>query len=250
MNKITLIYKKIAFLFKKKINIDNYTTKKETLDELFTYYGTDKASNVKNQYNKKSSEIIGHGYSNFYEKYLSEFKSKNFNLLEIGTWYGSSCAAFAKYFDHAQIYGIDRNFKFKFKSKRIKFLYCDLRSESNLNHLEREISNKKFKVIIDDGSHILTHILKNLIFFFKFVEKGGYFVVEDYNFPKIYKHLNDGGNDELFFDEVLEKLKTKNYFNSKILSKEQQKYLFDNIKEIYQHKGTKFDSDIVFLKKL
>ena len=72
MNKITLIYKKIAFL-KKKLTLI-IILQKETLDDLFTYYGTDKASNIKSII--KSSEIIGHGYSNFYEKYLSEFKSK------------------------------------------------------------------------------------------------------------------------------------------------------------------------------
>ena len=91
----------------------------------------------------------------------------------------------------------------------------------------------------------MTHILKNLIFF-KFVEKGGYFVVEDYNFPKIYKHLNDGGNDELFFDEVLEKLKLKTILILKYFQKNNKNIYLIILRKIYQHKGTKFDSDIVF----
>ena len=62
---------------------------------------------------------------------------------------------------------------------------------------------KQFKIIIDDGSHILSHIIKNLLFFFKYLEKGGYFVVEDFNAPRNYDYLNDSNNQELFFDEIL-----------------------------------------------
>ena len=54
MKKITYIYKKIIFNLKKKINIDKEDLNK-SLDELFTYYGTDKANNVKNQYQDSNS---------------------------------------------------------------------------------------------------------------------------------------------------------------------------------------------------
>ena len=48
-----------------------------------------------------------------------------------------------------------------------------------LEKLKNEFMEKKFKVIIDDGSHILTHIIKN-IFFINYIEKGGYFIIEDF----------------------------------------------------------------------
>ena len=75
-------------------------------------------------------------------------------------------AAFTIYFPKANIYGVDRNFKFSYKSKRMKFINCDLTVTKEFNDLKKFINNKKFKIIIDDGSHILTHIIKNLKFFF------------------------------------------------------------------------------------
>ena len=249
MKKITYIYKKIVFNLKKKIDIDKEVLKNKSLDELFTYYGTDKANNVKNQYQKNSKLTIGHGYSKFYQKHFENFKSREFNLLEIGTWKGSSCAAFAKYFEYAKIFGIDRNFKFKYKSNRIKFLHCDLRNENDLNKLEKSIKDIKFKIIIDDGSHTLSHIIKNLYFFIRYLEKDGYFVVEDFNFPKFYNHLNDCKNEELYFDEILHNINKKKYFNSKLLSNDMQKKIFNSIENIHIYKGKQEDSDIVFLKK-
>ena len=62
---------------------------------------------------------------------------------------------------------------------------------------------KTFKIIIDDGSHILSHIIKNLFFFLKYVENGGYFVVEDFNAPRVEGYLDDCSNEELYFDDIL-----------------------------------------------
>ena len=57
-----------------------------SLGEIFSYFGTDKGSNVKNQYDLNSDLIIGHGFDKFYEKHLAAFADKKFDLLEIGTW--------------------------------------------------------------------------------------------------------------------------------------------------------------------
>ena len=102
MKLLTYFYKKSAFFFKKKINVDREKLNFESLDELFTYYGTDKAKKVKNPYSKNSDLFVGHGYSKFYEKHLEFSKNDNFNLLEIGTWYGASTASFCKYFLNAK----------------------------------------------------------------------------------------------------------------------------------------------------
>ena len=249
MKKITRYYKKLVFYFKKKIDIDSQKLNTTSLDEIFTFYGTDKATRVKNQYDKNSKLIVGHGYSKFYEKHFFSLKNAKFNLLEIGTWYGASSASFVKYFNSAQIFGIDRNFKFKYKSKRLKFIHCDLTRAEDLKKLERKIYGKNFRIIIEDGSHILSHIIKNLLFFLKYLQNGGFFVVEDFNAPKNHDYLNDCGNNELFFDEILTNIKNKKYFKSNILSDAQQKYIFENIETIEIYKGKSHESDIAFLKK-
>ena len=108
---------------------------------------------------------------------------------------------------------------------------------------------KSDRIIIEDGSHILSHIIKNLLFFLKYLQSGGFFVVEDFNAPKNHDYLNDCGNKELFFDEILKNIKNKNYFKSNILSQAQQKYIFENIETIEIYKGKSHESDIAFLKK-
>ena len=252
MKKITRFYKKIAINFKPKIDVDKITKNFHSLDEIFNYFGTDKGTNVKNQYDKNSNLIIGHGFAKFYEKHLSSFKNQNFDLLEIGTWSGASSAAFTIYFPRANIFGLDRNFKFKYKSKRIKFINCDLTVGKELKKLQKIIENKKFKIIIDDGSHILTHIIKNLKFFIKKVESNCFYIIEDFNAPKDQNHLNDGKDQEIFIEEMLLKIRKKEYFKSKILSQDDQDFLFENIEEIYTYEGNlkkPLSSNIAFLKK-
>ena len=66
------------------ININN-------LDELFNFYGSDKAEIF------KESNSKGHGFSNFYEKYFENLKQNDLNILEIGSYAGASAAAFSKF---------------------------------------------------------------------------------------------------------------------------------------------------------
>tara|TARA_B100000963_G_scaffold305860_1_gene280228 strand:+ start:168 stop:938 length:771 start_codon:yes stop_codon:yes gene_type:complete len=256
MKKISWYYKFIVFILKKKRNLDYlFTKKKKSLNEIFNYFGTDKGTNVINPYSKISEKKIGHGFGDFYEKYFKKFKNKKFNFLEIGTWEGASLASFHYYFERATIHGIDRNFKNRYSSKRLEFIYCDTTNSSDLKNLKKRFKKKKFKIIIDDGSHMLNDIIHNLNFFFKFLDKGGYYVIEDFNHPKYFKYLNDSKNKELFIGEIIENLRKKRFFKSKILSKKDQKFLWKNIKKFNLHKGRmlkskKNISDIVFLKKI
>ena len=250
MKKITKLYKKIVFNIKKKTDLDKIKIDYKSLNDLFNYFGTDKGTSVKNPYDKNSNEIFGHGFAKFYEKYFDSKKDDNFNLLEIGTWEGGSSASFNLYFPNAQIYGLDRNFKFKYKGKKLKYFNCDLTNNSDFKNLQEKIKNKQFKIIIDDGSHILSHIIKNLISFFKYVESGSYYVIEDFNAPEYYNYLNDSKDSELFIKNILLNLKEKKSFKSNLLNEQDQKYLFENISSIDIYKGDTQFSDIAFLKKI
>ena len=254
MKKLSFYYKKFIFQIKKKIDLDKIQNNEKSLNELFNYFGTDKGTSVKNPYNKKSEEIFGHGFAQFYEKHFNNFKNEKINFFEIGTWEGASLASFSKYFNNANLYGLDRNFKFKYKSKRINFYYCDTTNKKDLKKISNKIGKKKFQVIIDDGSHLLNDIIHNLKFFLDFVDNKGYYVIEDYNHPEYYSHLNNSSGDELLIKDIIIKIKNKEFFDSKILNKNDQSKLFESIKEISVHKGIMIDggknvSDIVFFKK-
>ena len=255
MKKISWYYKSIIFYLKKKTNIDKDTFNSESLNELFNYYGSDKGTEVNHPYDKKGDKIIGHGFGKYYEKYFREFKNEKFNFLEIGTWKGASLAAFKKYLTNANIHGIDRNYKLQFKSDKIKFYNCDTTNLDDLKNLEKKFKNIKFKIIIDDGSHFLNDIIHNLKFFFKFLDNGGIYVIEDFKHPEHFKYLNDTDNKELNITEIIHKFNTKEIFSSKLLTEEDQLFLMKNIKIISTYKGTMIDqninlSDIAFLKKI
>ena len=61
------------------------------------------------------------------------------------------------------------------------------------------------------------------------VDKKGYYVIEDFNHQKYFNNLNDSNNKELFVDQIIKNLKQKKIFKSKILGKQDQKFLFKNI---------------------
>ena len=80
------------------------------------------------------------------------------------------------------------------------------------------------------------------------------YIIEDFKYPNYYKFLNNSNGKELLIDQLINKIKIKKYFDSKILSKKDQNYLFKNIKKIIAHKGiakqrTKIISDIIFIQK-
>lgn len=255
MKKLSWYYKSFIFKLKSKIDLDKKNEiKNKSLDEIFNFFGSDKGTAVRNPYGKNSKKVIGHGFGKFYEKHFKKLKKKNFNFLEIGTWEGASLASFHNYFNRAQIYGIDRNFKNKYFSKRLKFLYCDTTNLEDLKIIKKNFNKKKFKIIIDDGSHLLKDIIHNLKFFFQFLDYGGYYVIEDYNHPKYYKFLNNSNNQEILVDKIIDNLRKKKNFKSKILNNKDQQKLFKNIKKIYTYKGIMIDanknvSDILILKK-
>ena len=113
MNFFSLFKRKIKFILKKKINIDLERTKKQiSLDQLFNFYGSDKSFYL------GRSKKLAHGYSKFYTKHLNCLKNKNINILEIGSYAGSSAVAFKKYFKKSKIYCFDVNISnFKYYSK-------------------------------------------------------------------------------------------------------------------------------------
>ena len=255
--KILKFYKETIFRFKKKINLDKQILEIVSLNELFNYFGTDKGTEVINQYqktsNKPDQKLIGHGYAQFYEKHLNIYKNDKINILEIGTWKGASVAAFYHYFKNAMIFCIDKHFKFQFESSRVHFFNCDTENFVDIENLEKYFTKKKsdfFEVIIDDGSHNYNDILNNFQNFFKKIKPGGYYIVEDFNHYRLLStYFNDSPQNALDIDEIFKYLLNKKHFKSDNLDEEFQNYCFDNISNITTHKGIQASSYIAFIKK-
>lgn len=103
-------------------------------------------------------------YDRIYTHYISKFKDKKINLLEIGIEYGYGLLAWSRYFENANVYGIEKNIlksnfnvfydkirkKFPNESNRISF---DLGNSKEEDFWKKRYENLRFDVIIDDGGH-------------------------------------------------------------------------------------------------
>ena len=238
MNFFSLFKRKIIYLLKNKIDIDkDKFGKKTTLDYLFKKYETDKSN-------------IGHGFTKYYTNHLNRLKKKRINFLEIGSARGGSAAAFVHYFDKSNIFCLDVNLTLvKYKSGKINFFGLDSSNPKMLSkflkNIEEKFSVKKFDVIIDDGSHILSDQLFSINYFYKYLKKGGYYIIEDYKFPNYFKRCNDV--DENTIDILIKKLKNKKIVKSQILQNNTINKLYKA--KIFTYKGRTKISDIVFFQK-
>ena len=106
---------------------------------------------------------------------------------------------------------------------------------------------KSFDVIIDDGSHALKDILIALNFFYRYVRKGGFYIIEDYKFPNYFDHLNDV--NDIKIDEMINKININELFVSKIIENNNINLLLNKKNNIFSYKGDTSVSDIVFFQK-
>jgi hypothetical protein len=111
-----------------------------------------------------------------YEDYFKDFKNKKINILEIGVHEGKSLMIWKDYFPKANIIGIDLK-SYNFKINRIFTFQGD---QTDVNFLLRVAKKfKKFDIIIDDGSHVCSHIIKTFSVLFNHLKDDGLYICED-----------------------------------------------------------------------
>lgn len=243
---IIKIFFKPKLLNKKKINLDKKKLSKNNFNDLFSHFNTDKSKIFKRLDIKQKTN----NYGPFYEKHLKHLKNNKLNILEIGSYMGSSSAAFVGYFKKAKLFCMDINHKnFIFKSKRIKLIDLDYMKKKEIKNFSDKYKNF-FDIIIDDGGHYKSHILNNLKNFYKCLKKTrSVYIIEDYGLK--FDYLNDIKNEPNIF-KVIKFLKNSKTFKSKILNKKFQIQLINSIEKINTHQGSwiKFKkniSDICFI---
>ena len=246
MNFLSLFKRKIIYNLKKKVNIDKDGFNHTSLDDLFHHYGSDKSNKLKFQ------NTQGHGFARFYEKHLKKYYLEKIKILEIGSFSGASAASFSKYFKNAKVFCFDINISnFKYKSENIYTYGVDIRDERKIKILINSIFQKfniqGFDIIIDDGSHNLSDMLSSLKFFFNYLNKEGTFILEDFKFPNYYERNKDV--DDILISDLINNLKEKKLFQSKILDADIQKNFFQNIQSIETHDGNLNISNICFIKR-
>lgn len=142
-----------------------------TLVEIGKYQGTDKI-NEEHSFAKLS-------YLDIYDMYFRTFRDKNISLLEIGVKDGASLRTWKSYFQSGSIFGIDIDPQCKeLAEERINI---EIGSQDDLGFLTNCFgSDKKFDVIIDDGSHINNFTIFSFEYLFaNRLNSGGIYIIED-----------------------------------------------------------------------
>ena len=243
------------FYMEKKKNLDEFSLRNsflfsKNLNFLFEFFNSDKGGEYINQYThpakRNKIKIKAHGYSKFYEKVFLGFKDKKINILEIGSFYGNASAAMFFYFKNANIFGADINpDMFNYSSKRIKSF---LVNSSSVSSIKKNILDKKieYKIIIEDASHMLKDQIISLFYLFPILESGGYFIVEELDFPEKREDMRVG---QEFPDlkSILKNIQEKKDFNSKYINKDLKDYFLNNVETIDVFKGN--INEIAIIKK-
>ncbi|MDL5039213.1 class I SAM-dependent methyltransferase [Comamonas sp. Y6] len=120
-------------------------------------------------------------YLKKYEEIFSDFSRKSISLLEIGVSNGGSLEVLAKYFKNAShLVGCDINpgcQALQYEDARISVVVGDANSDATQDKISG-ISDD-INIIIDDGSHRSSDIVKSFARYFPLLSDGGVYVVED-----------------------------------------------------------------------
>jgi hypothetical protein len=145
----------------------------------------------------KSSDKWGL-YLKFYEDEFNSLRLNEVRLLEIGVQNGGSLEIWSKYFSNAKaIVGCDINEmcrELSFSDKKISVVVGDANSAITNQAIMR--IQDGYDIIIDDGSHTSSDIIKSFAMHFEKISAGGCYIIEDLHCS--YWQAFEGG---LYYDK-------------------------------------------------
>ena len=113
-----------------------------------------------------------HSYLDTYEELFKDRRDIN-DLLEIGIDKGGSLKLWSDYFKNASIYGMDITNVLKVDNvERVSIDFIDAYDKKN-------IPNKKFDIIIDDGPHTFMSVIQFLFYYLPLLTDDGIAIIED-----------------------------------------------------------------------
>jgi len=144
----------------------------KSLQEIGTYYGTDKYDSNHSFANKS--------YLNVYDLYLSDFRKKEVKFLELGVKDGQSHKMWSEYFsDNSTIYGVDIDPRCWVHSINNIKIFIGSQNSEEIKNLIIEDSGGFLDVVLDDASHVNTLTISSFNLFWPYVKRGGLYIIED-----------------------------------------------------------------------
>ncbi|WP_122456331.1 class I SAM-dependent methyltransferase [Pseudomonas viridiflava] len=120
-------------------------------------------------------------YIPVYARLFNEFRDTPLKLLEIGVQNGGSLEIWSKYFHNAEkIVGCDINQscdRLQFDSTKISLFLGDINDTNILTDIKA--LTPEFDIIVDDGSHLSSDIIKSFSHLFSSLAYDGLYIAED-----------------------------------------------------------------------
>ncbi len=191
-----------------------------------------------------------HFYTPIYTSQFQSLRHKPIKLLEIGVGGyakphhgGDSLRMWKRYFYKGTIIGIDLYDKSDIQENRLKIYQGDQSDTTFLASLHAK--EGPFDIIIDDGSHIQSHIIASFEALFPLLPPGGIYVIEDTQtsyWPKF-----EGSTSQL---ETVPS--AMNYFIQRVHSVNRSEWLKDELPPEIPNQGIKaisFYHNLIFIEK-
>ena len=144
-------------------------------------------------------------YFPIYERHFNEFVNKPVTFIEIGCGLGGSLQMWKQYFGpHARIVGIDINPECKkFTEDQIEI---HIGAQQDTAFLQGVIDQVGIPdIVVDDGSHVMSHLAASFDFLYSKMLKSGVYLVEDLH-TAYWEEYEGGLRDPRNFIEICKSL--------------------------------------------
>ena len=162
-------------------------------------------------------------YFNIWNSIFSPYKNDPVTIFEIGIQNGGSLEVWSKYFKNAKrIIGCDIDPKcgqLYFEDPRISVVVGDVNSDDVISQIKN--LSDKIDILIDDGSHISTDIIKSFGNYFPLISNQGIYVIEDLHasYWKEYQGgLFDPNSAISFLKKLIDVINYEHWHNDKHLT--------------------------------
>lgn len=136
-----------------------------------------------NSLNPKSDKGTEHDYINgYYDAEFTPKKDYHIRIMEIGVLNGESINLWQRYFDYAEILGVDIHITNQAKSNVNTSNRCGFLSDGSAyeqRFVDNYADNDWWDYIIDDGPHTLQSQLSFIELYYPAIKKGGKLIIED-----------------------------------------------------------------------
>lgn len=174
--------------YPKSIYTKNYMTAQEHMDLPHWHEPDKRMVQMLDQLNINGFEYPGgtdkatiHNYTGIYAYLLEQYRDINCNLLEIGTQYGGSALLWHEYLPNCWMDLVDLKDQVndviwdQLDEDRFDFYETNAYSATAL----RTLGNKKYHIIIDDGSHHRDDLKFVAAHYYQMLAPGGVMILED-----------------------------------------------------------------------